>query len=191
MLALLKQKAFRTGTSTRLDDRVFAMCEVKYQPVSYLILMIHPSLYRIDNLSDEGSININDKTIPQPPILQLSVEKLNRDGAFLMDAGCAFFLWIGKNCCSQFVTQVLGVSNCASIPQSMAQLPELDTVESERTRAFLSWLRDQRPFYPVLQVIKDEAPIRTSFLQNMVEDRTESALSYYEFLLHVQQQVNK
>lgn len=191
VLALLKQKAFRTGTSTRLDDRVFAMCEVKYQPVSYLILMIHPSLYRIDNLSDEGSININDKTIPQPPILQLSVEKLNRDGAFLMDAGCAFFLWIGKNCCSQFVTQVLGVSNCASIPQSMAQLPELDTVESERTRAFLSWLRDQRPFYPVLQVIKDEAPIRTSFLQNMVEDRTESALSYYEFLLHVQQQVNK
>jgi len=25
----------------------------------------------------------------------------------------------------------------------------------------------------------------------MIEDRTESALSYYEFLLHIQQQVNK
>ncbi|XP_051870324.1 protein transport protein Sec24A [Pristis pectinata] len=191
VLALLKQKAFRTGTSTRLDDRVFSMCEVKYQPVSYLILMIHPNLYRIDNLSDEGSINVNDKTIPQPPILQLSVEKLNRDGAFLMDAGSAFLLWVGKNCCSHFISQVLGASNYASIPQNMTQLPELDTAESERTRAFLSWLRDQRPFYPVLQVVKDETPVKTSFLQNMIEDRTESALSYYEFLLHVQQQVNK
>lgn len=33
--------------------------------------------------------------------------------------------------------------------------------------------------------------MKTNFLQNMVEDRTESALSYYEFLLHIQQQVNK
>ena len=33
--------------------------------------------------------------------------------------------------------------------------------------------------------------MKANFLQNMVEDRTESALSYYEFLLHIQQQVNK
>ncbi|XP_078407068.1 protein transport protein Sec24A isoform X1 [Cetorhinus maximus] len=191
VLALLKQKAFRTGTSTRLDDRVFSMCEVKYQPVSYLMLMIHPNLYRMDNLSDEGSININDKTIPQPPILQLSVEKLNRDGAFLMDAGTALYLWVGKRCCPNFVSQVLGASNYVSIPQNMTQLPELDTAESERTRTFISWLREQRPFFPVLHVIKDESPLKASFLQNMVEDRTESALSYYEFLLHIQQQVNK
>lgn len=63
------------------------MCQVKNQPLVYLMLTTHPSLYRVDNLSDEGAISINDRTIPQPPILQLSVEKLSRDGAFLMDAG--------------------------------------------------------------------------------------------------------
>ena len=47
------QKSFRTGTSTRLDDRVFAMCQLKYQPLAYAMLMIHPSLYRIDDLTDE------------------------------------------------------------------------------------------------------------------------------------------
>uniref|UniRef100_A0A4W3H6X8 SEC24 homolog A, COPII coat complex component n=1 Tax=Callorhinchus milii TaxID=7868 RepID=A0A4W3H6X8_CALMI len=191
VLSLLKQKAFRTGTNTRLDDRLFCMCEVKYQPVAYLMLMVHPSLYKVDNLSDEGCMHINEKTVPQPPILQLSVEKLSRDGAFLMDAGCVLFLWVGKNCGSHFVNQVLGVSNYSSIPQNMMQLPELDTAESQRTRAFISWLRDQRPFFPVLHVIKDESPLKANFLQNMVEDRTESALSYYEFLLHIQQQVNK
>lgn len=47
------QKAFRTGTSTRLDDRVFSMCQLKYQPLAYAMLMIHPALYRVDDLTDE------------------------------------------------------------------------------------------------------------------------------------------
>lgn len=42
-----------------------------------------------------------------------------------------------------------------------------------------------------LLFLRDESPMKANFLQNMVEDRTESALSYYEFLLHIQQQVNK
>ncbi|MGH0167011.1 UNVERIFIED_CONTAM: hypothetical protein FKN15_051587 [Acipenser sinensis] len=91
VVALLKQKAFRTGTSTRLDERVFAMCQLKYQPLAYLMLMIHPALYRVDNLTDEVAISIADRTIPQPAILQLSVEKLSRDGSFLMDSGSSIF----------------------------------------------------------------------------------------------------
>ncbi|XP_042737455.1 protein transport protein Sec24A [Lagopus leucura] len=191
VLALLKQKAFQTGTNARLDERIFSMCQVKNQPLVYLMLMTHPCLYRVDNLTDEGALNINDRTIPQPPILQLSVEKLSREGAYLMDAGSVMFLWIGKNCGQIFISQVLGVPNYGSIPQNMTHLPELETAESIRTIAFISWLREQRPFFPILYVIKDDSPLKSSFLQNMIEDRTESALSYYEFLLHIQQQVNK
>lgn len=108
-----------------------------------------------------------------------------------MDAGSVLMLWVGRNCGHTFLSQVLGVENYALIPQTMTDLPELDTPESARTIAFISWLREQRPFYPILYVIRDESPMKTNFLQNMVEDRTESALSYYEFLLHIQQQVNK
>lgn len=121
------QKSFRTGTSTRLDDRVFSMCQLKYQPLAYSMLMIHPSLYRVDDLTDEvreqktvlrmnhiflfsfwpvfesrlfcfvncqGALNINERTIPQPRLLQLSVEKLSREGAFLMDAGTVWCLLV-------------------------------------------------------------------------------------------------
>lgn len=38
---------------------------------------------------------------------------------------------------------------------------------------------------------RDESALKASFMQNLIEDRTESALSYYEFLLHLQQQVSK
>ncbi|XP_059207479.1 protein transport protein Sec24A isoform X2 [Centropristis striata] len=191
ILALLKQKAFRTGTSTRLDDRVFAMCQLKYQPLVYAMLMIHPTLYRVDDLTDEGALNINERTIPQPRVLQLSVEKLSREGAFLMDAGTVMYLWIGRNCHPNFLTQVLGVPSYAAVPDNLYLLPELDTAESQRTRAFISWLRDQRPFFPSLHVIRDESQLKPTFMQNMIEDRTESALSYYEFLLHLQQQISK
>ncbi|NXA15207.1 SC24B protein, partial [Sapayoa aenigma] len=87
ILALLKQKAFRTGTSTRLDDRVYAMCQMKSQPLVHLMKMIHPNLYRIDKLTDESTIHVNDRVVPQPPLQKLSAEKLTREGAFLMDCG--------------------------------------------------------------------------------------------------------
>ncbi len=38
---------------------------------------------------------------------------------------------------------------------------------------------------------RDDASNKTSFFQHLVEDRTESAFSYYEFLLHIQQQMSK
>ncbi|XP_030046664.1 protein transport protein Sec24B isoform X4 [Microcaecilia unicolor] len=187
-LALLKQKAFRTGTSTRLDDRVYAMCQMKSQPIVHLMKMIHPNLYRIDKLPEEAAIHVNDSIVPQPTLQQLSTEKLTREAAFLMDCGSIFYLWVGKSC-DKFIEDVLGFSNYASIPQKMTQLPELNTLLSERARAFISWLKESRPLNPVLHVIKDDSTAKTEFFQHLIEDRTEAAFSYYEFLLHIQQQI--
>lgn len=191
VLALLKQKAFRTGTSTRLDDRVYAMCQMKSQPLVHLMKMIHPNLYRIDRLTDEGAIHVNDRVVPQPPLQKLSAEKLTREGAFLMDCGSVFYIWIGKGCDTNFIENVLGCPDFAAIPQKMTHLPELDTLSSERTRSFITWLRDSRPLSPVLHIVKDESPAKTEFFQHLIEDRTEAALSYYEFLIHIQQQICK
>ncbi|XP_026089897.1 protein transport protein Sec24A isoform X2 [Carassius auratus] len=191
ILALLKHKAFRTSASTRLDERVFAMGQLKHQPLAFLMMMVHPGLYRVDELTDEGALNINDRTIPQPRALQLSVEKLSRDAAFLMDCGTVLYLWVGRSCSPVFLTEVLGAESYAAVPLNMNQLPELDTARSSRLRAFVGWLRETRPFHAVLHVIRDESPLKAEFMQNMIEDLSESALSYYEFLLHLQQQISK
>ncbi|XP_036372894.1 protein transport protein Sec24B-like [Megalops cyprinoides] len=191
VLALLKQKALRTGTSTRLDDRVFAMCEFKSQPLPQIMRMVHPDLYRVDDLSDEGALQLNDRTVPQPRLLQLTAEKLTREGAFLMDCGNVLYLWVGRACSEGFLRDVLGCQSHASIPPDMTQLPELENPSSERMRSFLSWLQESRSFGPTLYVVKDDTSAKTSFFQHLVEDRTESAFSYYEFLLHIQQQMSK
>lgn len=38
---------------------------------------------------------------------------------------------------------------------------------------------------------RDENPAKTDFFQHLIEDRTEAAFSYYEFLLNIQQQICK
>ncbi|XP_034545344.1 protein transport protein Sec24B isoform X2 [Notolabrus celidotus] len=191
ILSLLKQKALRTGTSTRLDERVFAMCEFKTQPLQQLMRMVHPDLYRLDNMSDQGALHLNDTVVPQPPLLHLSAERVSRDGAFLLDCGYVFYLWIGKCCNEMFIRDVLGVPSYASIPPNMSHIPELETTLSERVRALLDWLQDNRAFCSMIHVVKDDASAKATFFQHMVEDRSEAASSYPEFLQHIQQQISK
>ncbi|XP_034038085.1 protein transport protein Sec24B isoform X2 [Thalassophryne amazonica] len=191
ILALLKQKALRTGTSTRLDERVFAMCEFKTQPLQQLMRMVHPDLYQLDNMSDQGALHLNDAVVSQPHLLHLSAEWLSRDGAFLMDCGNAFYLWISKCCSDLFIRDVLGCPDYTSVPPNMTVVPELSTPLSERVRAFIDWLQENRAFSSTLHVIKDDSSLRTTFLQHLVEDRSESASSYHEFLQHIQQQMTK
>lgn len=76
MMALLKHKAFRTGTSTRLDDRVFAMCELKTLPLDQLIRNIYPDFYVLDEffLKAKQQRTDEDKQF-EPPLLQLTAEK--------------------------------------------------------------------------------------------------------------------
>lgn len=61
LMCFSSQKAFRTGTSTRLDERVFAMCEFKTQPLQQLMRMVHPDLYRLDNMSDQVKKSTKEK----------------------------------------------------------------------------------------------------------------------------------
>uniref|UniRef100_A0A3P9L782 Protein transport protein Sec24B n=2 Tax=Oryzias latipes TaxID=8090 RepID=A0A3P9L782_ORYLA len=191
ILALLKEKALRTGTSTRLDERVFAMCEFKTQPLQQLMRMVHPDLYRLDNVSDQGALHLNDTTVPQPHLIHLSAESFSRDGAFLMDCGNVFYLWVGKCCSEIFIRDVLGCPNYASIPPNMSHIPQLETPLSERVRAFLDWLQDNRAFSSTVHVIKDDASAKATLSQHLVEDRSDSASSYQDFLQHIQQQVSK
>uniref|UniRef100_A0A8C9Y4R8 SEC24 homolog B, COPII coat complex component n=1 Tax=Sander lucioperca TaxID=283035 RepID=A0A8C9Y4R8_SANLU len=170
ILALLKQKALRTGTSTRLDERVFAMCEFKTQPLQQLMRMVHPDLYRLDNISDQGALHLNNTVIPQPHLLHLSAETLSRDGAFLMDCGNTFYLWIGKCCHDLFIRDVLGCPNYASIPTNMVS--ETVTVYKQ-----LSFQNEQ---------IHNKKKLYSTFFQYLVEDQSESASSYHEFLQHIQ-----
>ncbi|GFY70829.1 protein transport protein Sec24B [Trichonephila inaurata madagascariensis] len=192
ILALLKHVAFRTGVSTKLDERVFAMERMKALPLQYLMKYIYPALYPVHALDEKNAIHQDDDVIiPQPVILQLSSEKIDRHGAYILDTFDVLYLYIGRAINDQFCTSVLNVPNFSAIPEDLESLPELATPESERMRAFVAWLQEQRPYHSPLKIIREDSRDRHIFLQHMLDDRTESLFSYYEFLQHIRQQISK
>lgn len=66
--------AFRVGTSTRLDDRIFAMCEMKSLPLDQLIKQIYPNFYPLHYLNEIDNYDL-EKEVPTLPRLQLTAEK--------------------------------------------------------------------------------------------------------------------
>ena len=38
---------------------------------------------------------------------------------------------------------------------------------------------------------REDSRMRVLFIQNLVDDRSESVMSYYEFLVHLQKQISK
>ncbi|GIY28448.1 protein transport protein Sec24B [Caerostris darwini] len=192
IIALLKHVAFRTGVSTKLDERVFAMERMKALPLQYLINYIYPTLYPVHALDEKNAIHQDDDVIiPQPVILQLSSEKIDRHGAYILDTFDVLYLYIGRAISDQFCTSVLNVPNFSAIPENLESLPELATPESERMRVFVTWLQEQRPYCSPLKIIREDSRDRHIFLQYMLDDRTESLFSYYEFLQHIRQQISK
>ncbi|XP_023318251.1 protein transport protein Sec24A isoform X2 [Trichogramma pretiosum] len=191
IIALLKCRAFRFGLSTRVDDRVYAMCQLKALPLCQLIQLIYPDLYAVYNLVMSPSADTDSQQQVQLTTdrLHLSAEKLDSRDVFVLDALDQIFIYVGKNVHPSFCYKALGIASFAAIPEEMYGLPELDTPESVRLRNFIAGLQDEKPYSATIQIIRDDGHFRTLFTERLIEDRFENALSYYEFIQHVKSQI--
>lgn len=190
ILALLKYTAFRTGQSTRLDDRVFAMCDMKTLPLAQLLQNVYPDLYPIYRLAEcPNVVDSEGVVIPQPRRLQLTSRNIDAYGAYLLDAGQQIIIYVCPNVSQQFLIHTLGVPNYNSISDQCYELPKLENVDNQRLHAFINSLNDEKACAATIQIIRDNAPNRMLMLERLIEDRIESALSYNEFLQHLKTQV--
>ncbi|XP_058168436.1 protein transport protein Sec24B [Anopheles ziemanni] len=188
--AILKHPAFRTGTSTRLDDRVFAMCEMKTLPLDQLMRYIYPDFYVLDCLfAPAGKGYVDEGQRPEPPRLQLSAEKLDSRSMFLLDCGAHMFIYIGSNVASSIVRDILGYNSVAEIPDFCIDLPCRETEASTALINFLDALNEEKPYSAYVQVIRDTSQFRSMLVEKFVDDRSPNVLSYYEFLQHLRTQI--
>lgn len=188
--ALLKYKAFRVGNSTRLDDRVMAMFEMKTKPLYILIQQVYPDLYPIHELEQQQTIlNSEEELVSMPPRIQLTARCLENKGAFLMDLGDHMIILVCSNVSVDFVNEVLGFPHYNALPEEMNKAPILDNIRNQRLHQFINYLNEDKPFVTTVQVIRDNSANRGVFYERLIEDRVENALSYHEFLQHLKSQV--
>eukprot|EP00112_Aurelia_sp_Birch-Aquarium-sp1_P005276 Seg1598.10 transcript_id=Seg1598.10/GoldUCD/mRNA.D3Y31 product="Protein transport protein Sec24B" protein_id=Seg1598.10/GoldUCD/D3Y31 len=184
-LALMKYDGFRLGSGVSLDTRVFSMLLLKTLPLEDLIISVYPRLYSLTDLFIES-----DNTPNSPAILNCSGARLNRQGIFIMDCRKAIYIFIGKNVQVDLIRNIFNYNSFQEIPEIMVKVPELDNPMSIETRKFIEKIKNERCYHPVTMVFREDSRSRMLFINNLVDDRSESVMSYQEFLLHIQRQIN-
>src|ERR1700722_9308632 len=68
-------------------------------------------------------------------------------------------------------------------------LPQLDNVFSQRVNAIIGKTREMRRgvYYPHLYIVKEDGDqsLRLWFLSHIIEDRTDTVMSYHQWLSHL------
>ncbi|XKL62561.1 hypothetical protein PGB90_002394 [Kerria lacca] len=188
ILGLMKSIAFRLGQSTRTDDRVYSMYQMKCIPLDRLIQIVHPDLYAIHNLSEQDQFEIDGKIVPMPPILQLSAEHVDSRGVYLLDEDESIIIFICHNVTPVICQNLFGCPQFSSISENMDNLPVIETQENQLVHRFLDYLQFRKSISVPVYILKDSVQFRNKFYEKLIEDKTELGVSYYEFLQNVRSQ---
>ncbi|KAF9579772.1 COPII subunit [Lunasporangiospora selenospora] len=192
-LGMLKHVALRGGSQIPSDLRSYAMHLFSTLPSQCLIPYIHPRFYALHNMPEHcGTIGTDGIQMPQP--MNLSSERLERAGLFMLEDSQNIFLWVGREAVPALCNDLFGVPNYESIRGGKTTLPTLETDFNQRINLIIGKTREMRrtPYYPQLYVIKEDgdAALRLWFLSHLVEDRAEPIMSYYQYLGHLKDRVN-
>lgn len=183
ILALLKNNSFKLGSGVPLDLRVFSLLEFKWQPMLPSLSKIYPKVYSVLQLVDDNGDPVSD-----PTIIHATAEKLSRQGVYLMDTDKVLYLFIGRNVADEKIQLLFNLPNVSAISESDNEIPELDNPLNIALRLLIKELRSQRPLFSLLVIIREDTKNRLIFLNKLIDDRTESSMSYHEFLQHIQRQ---
>jgi protein transport protein SEC24 len=187
-LALIKNLAFRSGSEIRPDERAYHMSLLRTLPVSLSIAFLYPRLYQLNNMPPEcGRVDGSGRVV-LPAVNNLSSEKLDQAGIFLLDDGQYLLLWIARAASPDLLHQLFGTSHLSTADNQL-ELVDQGNDFSSRVCAIVSSLRAQHSSNQKLYIIREGDPLEYRFFAHFVEDRSKTLPSYYEFLCQLQRQV--
>ncbi|WVQ78173.1 protein transporter SEC24 [Cryptococcus sp. DSM 104549] len=190
---LVKHVGLREGASIPPDLRAYAQCLLTTLPCQSLIPYIHPRFYSLHNMpADAGTIG--EHGVVLPPALNLTSERLERHGLFLIEDGQNIFLWVGHDAVPRLVQDVFGLDSYGELVGGKFTLPVLDNPFSQRVNHIVDKTREMRRgvYRPHLYVVKSDAEpaLRSWALSLLIEDRMDHMSSYSQYLTTVKTKVN-
>ncbi|WWC85222.1 protein transporter SEC24 [Kwoniella dendrophila CBS 6074] len=192
---LVKHVGLREGGSIPPDLRSYAQALLTTLPCQSLIPFIHPRFYSLHNMSNESG-NPNEKGIIQLPLtLNLTSEKLERHGLFLIEDGQNIFLWVGHEAVPRLIQDVFDLPNYQELKGGKSTLPNLDNPFSQRVNNIINKIRESRRgvYKPHLYIVKSDAEpaLRSWALSLLIEDRMDHMSSYAQYLTTVKNKVSR
>jgi protein transport protein SEC24 len=194
VLAMLKHVGLRQSTQIPTDLRANAMNLLKTMPTQLLIPYLHPRFYPLHILMPQAAGTMGENGVIMPIPLNLSSEKLERRGCYLLEDGQNIFIWVGREIDPRLCADLFGLQSYDALKGGKITLPKLDTPFNQRVNLIIGKTREMRRgnYYPQLYLVKEdgEPALRLWFLSHLIEDRSDSLVSYYQWLGTVKDKVN-
>ncbi|WWC69712.1 protein transporter SEC24 [Kwoniella pini CBS 10737] len=192
--ALVKHVGLREGASIPPDLRAYAQCLLTTLPCQSLIPYIHPRFYSLHNMPPEAGNPGDDGIIALPPALNLTSERLERHGLFLIEDGQNIFIWVGHEAVPRLIQDVFDLNSYGELQGGKTTLPLLDNPFSQRVNNIIAKTRELRRgvYRPHVYVVKSDAEpaLRSWALSLLVEDRMDHMSSYAQYLTTVKSKVS-
>jgi len=183
MLATFKNAIFRADTP--IDTRMALIRRFETLSDAEAMLWLYPNLYNLADFTEE--VGANQEPFVMPPALDLTSEKLEQRGVYLLDDGLTFTLWVGSAADPGLLEALFGIQSLSQVDASNAQLQLVrrENDYSQRVNNVLDRLRAGRTGYTWLCPIKEKDPMERTFFSKLIQDRFPDSPSYREFVVEV------
>lgn len=116
ILGVLKTEAFNDTSAIPTDIRSQSAILLRTLPTDAWLRLVHPNFYSIYNMPQlAGTIDSATGKCIMPPAHNLSSEKLESHGCYLIENGQQILLWIGKGAVPQLCKDLLGVTSIQEV----------------------------------------------------------------------------
>jgi protein transport protein SEC24 len=196
ILGLLRNAAFRASSMIPSDLRSYLLSMLYSAPPEVISVMLYPRFWRLHALQPQEGIRLDNGQIQYPPRLNLSSEKLERHGIFMMDTVFEIFIWVGRATSPELMRDMFG-KYYDQLADGKTKLPELKTDLNQRLLTLVKDIQSTRlrtmTLSPTLYIVREDGDpnMRAWFLSYMVEDRLDTTPSYPQFLAQLREQIAK
>ncbi|KAI8967408.1 hypothetical protein BDF20DRAFT_900917 [Mycotypha africana] len=212
ILGILKTDAFQDAP-VPTDMRSQSVILLRTLPTNSWLRLVHPRFYSLHNMPpNAGTAATTSNTegqqqagnVVMPPTMNLSSEKIEPYGCYMLEDGLHVYIWVGKQAVPQLCQDLLGASNVEEIKSGQVPtLPNIPSALSDRVRNIIQHIQRKRQttYYPTIYIIREdgEPMLRNRFLGSLIEDRqptgpttaganqqnVSSGMSYFQWLGYI------
>ena len=124
-LAIVKNAIFRTETN--VDSRISLLRRFETLSDAEATLWIHPNLYNLAAITPDVGV-LDQNPFVMPPVLDLTSEKLDQRGIFLLDDGMSFMMWVGSAVEPSILQALFNIQSLAQVDGSNSQVKQYSSM---------------------------------------------------------------